>query len=292
MDNIKDIKNRIESIRDTKKITNAMYLIASTKMRKAKSDLDKTRPYFSAVQAEIKRLFRIAGDVESKYFYPVNASEKLNGTYGILVITADKGLAGAYNQNVLKLAQKMISEHEDSKLFVVGEYGRQYFMQHRIPIDRSFLYTAQNPTLQRAREICTLLLSLFDERKLDKIFVVYTDFKNGQKEEVQSARLLPFHRSQFMSQDEVSTKFEYEPTVVDVLDHIIPSYVAGFVYSALVDSYCCEQNARMTAMSSANENAEEILAELSLEFNRVRQAAITQEITEVSSGAKSLRNRN
>lgn len=95
-----------------------------------------------------------------------------------------------------------------------------------------------------------------------------------------------------MSQDEVSTKFEYEPTVVDVLDHIIPSYVAGFVYSALVDSYCCEQNARMTAMSSANENAEEILAELSLEFNRVRQAAITQEITEVSSGAKSLRNRN
>ena len=111
MANIKEIKTRMNSVRDTQKITNAMYLIASTKMRKAKEDLDKTRPYFTALQNEIKRIFRTAGDVESRYFYPADGSHMSEGTYGCLVITADKGLAGAYNQNVIKEAQKILEEH-------------------------------------------------------------------------------------------------------------------------------------------------------------------------------------
>ena len=291
MANTKEIKTHIKSVRDTQKITNAMYLIASTKLKKAKAELDRTRPYFNALQGEIKRIFRTAGEsVQSRYFYPPEGEPPLHGTYACLVITADKGLAGAYNLNVIREAEKLLHTHPDTQLFVVGEYGRQYFSQHGIPIARSFLYTAQNPTFQRAREISAILLDLFDAGTVDKIFIVYTDMKNGIVEEAKSTRLLPFHRTYFASSQKteraVTSPFEFRPSINAILDNVVPSYVTGFIYSALVDSFCSEQNARMTAMSAANDNAEKLLAELSVQYNRLRQAAITQEITEVSSGAK------
>ena len=146
MSGTKEIKDRIASVRDTQKITNAMYLIASTKLRKARAELDRTRPYFDALRSEIKRVFRTVEGVESRYFYPGD-DHPLRGTYAYLVITADKGLAGMYNQNVLREAQRLLNEHADAKLFVVGEYGRQYFAHHQIPVERSFLYTAQNLSL-------------------------------------------------------------------------------------------------------------------------------------------------
>lgn len=294
MANTKEIKNHIKSVRDTQKITNAMYMISSMKMRKIKSDLDKTRPYFDAIQSEIKRIFRTVKDVENRYFYPIDDVVELNGTYAALVVTADKGLAGMYNQNVIKEAEKMLEAHPDTKLFVVGEYGRQYFQHHNIPVEHSFLYTAQNPTMQRAREITSILLELFDKKEVEKIFIIYTDMKNSIHEETKIERLLPFHRKAFASnqnEKEVKVPFEFAPSVEDVLDNMIPSYVSGFIYSALVDSFCSEQNARMSAMNSANQNAQELLENLSVQYNRVRQAAITQEITEVSSGAKALKNR-
>ncbi len=292
MANTKEIKSRISSVKDTQKITNAMYLIASAKLRKAKSELENTRPYFNALQGEVKRIFRTVGDVESKYFYPADGSPALNGPYAVLVITADKGLAGAYNQNVIKEAEKLLKQHPNTRLYVVGEYGRQAFMQRRIPIEKSFLYTAQNPTLHRAREISSLLLSLFDRRVVDKIFVVYTDLKSSRESEAVSTRLLPFHRAQFApvsNEKAVAAPFEFIPSVGAVLDNIMESYVSGFIYSALVDSFCCEQSARMSAMDSANRNAEELLSDLTIQYDRARQAAITQEITEVSAGAKAQR---
>ena len=288
----KEIKTHIESVRETKKITNAMYLIASTKLRRARTELDNTRPYFNALQREIKRVFRKVSDVESPYFYPVGDDSPLKGTYGCLVITADKGLAGAYNQNAIKEALRLLDEHPDTKLFVVGEYGRRFFASHNIPIEHSFLYTAQNPTMVRAREISALLLDRFDRGELKEIYVIYTDMANSMTYEARTARVMPFHRSFFLTapgEREVREPFEFLPNVSAVLDSMMPSYVSGFIYSALIDSFCCEQSARMTAMDSANQNAENLLGELSLEFNRVRQAAITQEITEVSAGAKAQR---
>lgn len=292
MANTKEIKNRIKSVHDTQKITNAMYLIASTKMQKAKGELDNTKPYFSALKEEIKRIFRHANGVSSQYFFPPSEKDELEGTYGILIITADKGLAGAYNQNVIKEAQKIIDEHKDVKLYVVGEYGRHYFDAHQIPIEHNFVYTAQNPTLGRAREICDVLLEDFNRHKLVKIFAVYTDFKGGLSGgEASSLRLIPFHRSHFYSDDQDADDpvFEFEPSIEEVLDNIMPSYISGFIYSALVDSFCSEQNARMTAMDAANQNAQELLEKLRLEYNYIRQGAITQEITEISSGAKALK---
>ena len=178
------------------------------------------------------------------------------------------------------------------KLFVVGEYGRRFFTQHHIPIERMFLYTAQNPTLDRAREISSLLLEQYDAGLLKKIFVVYTDMENGMHTRARSTRLLPFHRTYFAppeKEKKITVPFEFQPSVSAVLDGVMHSYFTGFIYSALIDSFCSEQQARMMAMDSANRNAEELLADLSLQYNRVRQTAITQEITEVTAGARAQR---
>ena len=289
MPSAREIRVRMNSIQQTRKITNAMYLISSAKLRKAKQEWDQTRPYFQALKAEVKRIFRTSGHVESRYLYPDEGELPPNGTYGFLVITADKGLAGAYNQNVLKEAHRLMQEHPQTKLFVVGEYGRQYFQRHQVPIERSFLYTAQNPTMQRAREITAELLDRFDKGELQKIFVIYTDMKNSLTENVSATRILPFHRSAFTAptdEKRITEPFEFFPSVTQVLENIVPSYVSGFIYRALIDSFCSEQSARMNAMNSANENAEKMLGELALAYNRIRQAAITQEITEVSAGAR------
>ena len=294
MGSIKEIKNRIKSVQDTRKITSAMYLISSTKLRKAKKNFEATRPYFDAISHEIKRIFRIDENVQSRYFYPKGVIENLEGTYGYLVITADKGLAGAYNQNVIKETVRMLSEHDDNLLFVVGECGRHYFTTHHIPIEQSFRYTAQNPSLYRAREITNVLLDRYDRGEITKMYVICTDYQNSYSEEAQVMRLLPFHKADFNIQPpawekKVKVPFKFMPNLSEVLNNTIESYVLGIVYGALVDSFCSEQSARMNAMDSANRNSQEILNDLKVQYNHTRQAMITQEITEISAGAKAMK---
>ena len=286
----------MSSVQDTQKITNAMYLIASTKLRKTKLELEATKPYFDELGREMKRICRTVDDVESPYFYGIGGEPEpeLEGCYGYLVITADKGLAGAYNQNVLRETQRLLDMHDENRVFVVGEYGRQYFRTHGLPMEEDFDHTAQNPTLHRAREISSRLLDMYLAGELKKIFVIYTDYGNGMVMEAKSTRLLPFHRSDFESgkqEKPVKEPFTFFPDVDTVLDSIVPSYIMGFVYGALVESFCSEQNARMTAMDSANDNAQKLLDELSVQYNHVRQSAITQEITEVSASARAQRQR-
>jgi F-type H+-transporting ATPase subunit gamma len=289
--NAKEIKDRIKGVENTRKITNAMYMIASSKMKKAKNDLDRTRPYFDALHREVKRVFRTVEGIENRYFYPADGSEAPDGTYGLLVITTDKGLAGAYNKSVIKEAQRLINEHPDTRLFVVGEYGRRFFTKHRYPIEKNFFYTAQNPTMDKAREISSILLDLFDKKELDKVFVVYSDLKSSLTTKAVSTRLLPFHRSgsvphSHKEEPEISAPFEFTPSVEAVVNNVVRIWLSGFIYSALVDSFCCEQSARMTAMSMANKNAEKIIEYLTLQYNLLRQEAITEEITEIIAGAK------
>lgn len=289
MSGVKEIKERMNSIRDTQKITNAMYMISSTKLQKAKRELEQTKPYFDALRGEISRIFASTEEIESRYFFPNIVTEYDPEDVGILLITADKGLAGAYNQNLIKKAEELIQQYENTRLFVVGEYGRQYFTRKKVPIEHSFLYTAQNPTVQRARDISAMLLDQYDQNKLDIIYVVYADMRNSMSEEVYAARLLPFHRSHFLTeqeQNELTGDYDYYGEKGELLDNIMYSYVTGYIYSALISSFCSEQNARMTAMSSANENAEKIMEVLKKEYNHVRQSLITQEITEVAAGAR------
>ncbi len=286
----REIKNRINSVKNTQKITSAMYLISSTKLRKAKGELERTRPYFDQIENEIKRIFQDVDRIRSEYFYP-ETGRKPAETYAYLVITADKGLAGGYNHNVLKAAEEAMAKHKKIKFYVVGEYGRHYFMKHNIPIAKTFLYTAQNPTFHRAREICSLLLTEYEEKRVDEIRVIYSDMQNELVCNVRTDRILPLERRKFTVTDEKVDRpyFKFDPSAEQVLANIMRSYISGYIYGALVSSFSAEQNARMTAMDAANKNAEELLAKLSVEYNRVRQAAITQEITEVAAGAKAQR---
>jgi F-type H+-transporting ATPase subunit gamma len=289
MSNTREIKNRIKSVRDTKKITGAMYLISSTKLRKARHGLDETRPYFDALRKEISRIFRHMPEMQSRFFSDDVGVKKDQKTKAILVISADKGLAGAYNHNVLRLAQEQLDLGDKNILYVVGEYGRQYFKQKGIPVEQSFLYPAQNPTMHRAREITSLLMERFLNEEVDEIILIYTDMKNSMSAEARAERILPLERSKFKAAAgklDTHTEYEFVPSLSALLEHIVPSYVTGYVYSALVDSFCSEQNARMTAMDAASRNADEMLSTLSLHYNMARQAAITQEITEIAAGAR------
>ena len=291
----KEIKNHIASVQDTRKITNAMYLIASTKLRKAKAELDKTRPYFTALQAEVKRIFRSLEKTESRYLLPKRNSASTAGCWGCLVISADKGLAGAYNSNALKAAEALMEKHPDTRLFVVGEFGRQYFRRRKTPLEADFNFSSQSPTIERARMIAHRLLELYDRGELSRIYIVYTNMENSFSVESRTFRLLPLHKDHFGAPEgemEIHTPFEFVPSAEAVLENVIHSYISGFIYSALVDSFCCEQNERMRAMDSANQNAEKILDELSIQYNRLRQGAITQEITEISAGARAQRQRD
>lgn len=290
-----EIRRRIGSVRQTQKITHAMYLISQAKLRKAKQDLSNTRPYFDALQTEIGRVFNADSSIESRYLMPEDANARpLPGVAACLLITADKGLAGAYNQNAIRQAQQFLAANEGAVLYVVGEYGRRWFSQRGIPIEKSFLYTAQNPTLQRARQISELLLERYDAGEINAVHVIYTDMKNGLEATVRQAQLLPLHRERFSiakADTAGGSMFEFVPNAAAVLDNAVRSCLTGFIYSALVDSFCSEQSARMTAMNAADQNAEELLKDLSVQYNRARQAAITQEITEVSAGERAQRSK-
>lgn len=290
-----EIRRRIGSVRQTQKITHAMYLISQAKLRKAKQDLSNTRSYFDALQNEIGRVFNADSSVESRYLEPVQQPAKEEVLRpACLLITADKGLAGAYNQNAIRQAQQYMADHLDTVLYVVGEYGRRWFAQRNIPIEKSFLYTAQNPTLGRARQIAELLLERYDAGEINAVVVIYTDMKNGLEAVVRQAQLLPLHRERFIAAAANTAKddvYEFIPSPNAVVNNAARSCLTGYIYSALVDSFCSEQSARMTAMNAADQNAEELLKDLSVQFNRARQAAITQEITEVSAGERAQRSK-
>ena len=290
-----EIRRRIGGVRQTQKITHAMYLISQAKLRKAKQELDNTRPYFQALQTEIGRVFNADSTIESRYLIPADPSAKpLPGVPACLLITADKGLAGAYNQNVIRQGQQLMAEHPGTALYVVGEYGRRWFAQRGVPVEKSFLYTAQNPTLDRARHIAELLLDRFDAGEINSVWIIYTDMKNGLEATVHQVQVMPLHRERFHAATAATAGdavYEFVPSAKAVLDNAARSCLTGYIYSALVDSFCSEQSARMTAMNAADQNAEELLKDLSVQFNRARQAAITQEITEVSAGERAQRSK-
>lgn len=293
MANTKEIKDRINSIKETQKITNAMYLISSTKLRKAKKELEKTEPYFYGMQAMTERLSRHVSGINSPYFRTYDEEKDADRTVAFLVITADKGLAGAYNHNVLKITEEEMAKHKNTKLFVVGELGRKYFENKHIPIDEEFLYTAQNPSLHRSRVITLRLLELYDTGQIQELYIVYTVMISNSEMQPMLHRLLPLKESVVMNipADVYQEEFQLMPSPEAVIKAVVPNCTNGYIYSALVESFCCEQHSRMTAMQSANDSANSILRTLNIQYNRVRQAAITQEITEVCSGAKAQRRR-
>ena len=290
MASAKEIQDRMRSIKDTLKITNAMYMISSSKLKKSKKMLADTEPYFYTLQSEMSRILRHLPDMNSIYFKTNAEIPERKRKAGYIVITADKGLAGSYNHNILKLAEEELEKRDDYKLFVLGELGRHYFEQKGINIDKQFHFVVQDPSLSRARRIAEDLLKLYHENQLDELYIIYTTMVNAMQEEAQVAQLLPLKKTDFKIPVPIDIPLEglaLKPSAEEVMAHIVPNYVVGFVDGALVEAFSCEQNARMMAMEGATNSAKQMLKELDIEYNRARQAAITQEITEVIAGAKS-----
>ncbi len=293
MQGTKEIKERINSIKDTQKITNAMYLISSTKLQKAKRALDETEPYFFSIQAMMERMLRHIPNMDNEYFNQHEDIPEKEKIHAFLIITADKGLAGPYNHNVLRLTEDRIRESRKFKLYVVGEVGRHYFEGRKIPVEEEFKYTAQNPSLHRARMISLTMLDEYRNGNIHELNIVFTSIKGGMMDaEAGVKKLLPLQVNipkMAVPAEVYHEEFFLKPSTEAVVNYVVPNYLTGFIYSALVESFCAEQNSRMVAMQSANQSANEILRDLSVKYNRVRQARITQEITEVTSGAKALK---
>ncbi|MEL4861464.1 ATP synthase F1 subunit gamma [Pseudoflavonifractor phocaeensis] len=287
MAGMKEVRDHIKSVEETLKITNAMYLIASSSLRKARKQLEDTLPYFEKISSTISDILHHSPDIHHAYFD--QRADKAGRQVGYIVITGDKGLAGAYNHNVLKLAEESMCAQRAPTLFVIGQMGRAYFSGKGIPIDGEFLYTAQDPTMARAREIGNTFVDLFLNGQLDEVWIVYTKMVNPLRLEPVCTKLLPLERDLFPWQRRPSEHYTktvaYLPSESVVLDQIVPGYLKGMIFGALVESYCSEQNARMTAMDSATENARKLLKDLNLTYNRARQSAITQEISEIVGGA-------
>ena len=290
MANIREIQSRISSVRDTMKITNAMYMISSSKMTQAKKKLADTEPYFYALQGEISRILRHLPELEHRFFDQRQEVPQQERKIGSIVITADKGLAGAYNHNIVKLEEEILAKPGIHKLFIVGELGRHYFAKRGVEIDTNFQYTVQKPTMHRARDISAVLLDQFEKKELDEIYIVYTRMENSVQSEAEMLRLLPLERSSFnemiMPLNVHRESIELYPSAEAVMESVVPNYVTGMIYGCLVEAYASEHNARMMAMKAATDSARDLIRELSILYNRARQAAITQEITEVCAGAR------
>ena len=280
MANAREIQGRMKSIKDTMKITNAMYMVSSSKLQKARRDLKNTEPFFYLIQDSLAKILDAAPEAGNRFFDTRDFKSKKDKTVGYLVITADKGLAGAYNHNVIKLAEKLAENEEKGMLFVVGQLGRHYFESKSIPIDYNFNYTAQNPTMNRARHIAGVLSKLFLQNKIDEVYVVYTRMVNSMTVEATSQKILPLEKGSIkMQENELVEKYEnaaFLPDAQTVFNKIVPDYLTGFIFGALVESYCSEHNARMMAMQTATDSAKEMIRDLSIQFNRARQAAITE----------------
>ena len=284
------LQNMHRHTRTPDRHTKAVCMICSSKVKRAEKMQADTEPDFFTLQSEMSRILRHLPDMEDIYFKTNEDKLPEDRKVGYIVITADKGLAGSYNHNILKMAEEHLKNHPNHSLFVLGELGRHYFEQRGIEIEKQFHYTVQNPTLNRARNIAEEILELYLHNELDEVYIIYTSMINAIQEETQMSQLLPLKKADFTVQIPIDIPREelaLKPSPEAVMDRIVPNYVVGFVYGALVESFSCEQNARMMAMQSASNSARDMLAELDILYNRARQAAITQEITEVIAGAKS-----
>lgn len=289
MANMQEIRAHIRSVQETRKITNAMYLISSNKLRKARKQLSDVKPYYQSVETTITDILHRSPELVHPYLESEEEPRPLTRKVGYVVITGDKGLAGAYNRNVLKLAEDALTATPDCRLFLIGQVGAAWFRNRNYPMEREFGYTAQDPNIHRARDISRFLVEEFRQKRLDELRVIYTEMVTPLRLEPKSVKLLPLDRNVFPwkpRKEDSRQLVKYVPSETAVLAALAPHYVTGMIFSTLVESFCSEQQARMSAMDASTKNAGDLLRQLNLHYNRARQAAITQEITEVVGGAQ------
>lgn len=279
----RDIKRRVRGITNIKQITKAMELVASAKLRKAREKLEKTRPYFNTVRESIQEVLSSTGNMRHPFLEVREVKKSL-----YIVMTADRGLAGGYNSSVIRLVENKIKDRKDEvDLIVIGRKGKEYFQNRGYNIVGEFLDITEAPDFNDAVEIGKMSMKLYEDKEVDEVILVYTEFITTLSQDNKLVKLLP-NKDVGVEEGEKTAVIDYEPSAEEVLDYLIPKYIESTVYGALIESSCSEQGSRRTAMKSATDNAEEIIDELTLSYNRARQSAITSEISEIVAGAEAL----
>ena len=274
----KEIKNRIRSMESTKQITKAMEMVAASKLRRAQSQVLNSRPYFETLHATINEIADTNTDFSSPYLVqrPVKRT-------AYVVIAGDRGLAGGYNSNILKLCYAEM-EGKDAVVLPIGKKAVDFFRSRKVEILSETYLEAEDVSVGDCFTMAKTLCKAYLAGEFDEIRIGYTNFVSVLSQTPVTLKMLPLLRQETQAK-KPSSDILYEPDSTEVFHAIIPEYVGGILYGALCESRASEQAARRTAMDSATQNADEMIADLSLKFNRARQAAITQEITEIVAGA-------
>lgn len=279
---MRDIKRQIKGVQNTRQITKAMEMVAAARLRRAQEAATAARPYSEKLKEVVESIAAGTKDVK----HPMLETRPIKRT-GYLVITSDRGLAGGYNANVLrKVTQTIRRKHKSEQeyaLFVIGRKGREYFRRRNMPIVSEVTGIPDSPAFSDIKAIAYTAVKKFEDGEYDELYLYYNEFVNAMTQIPVEKRLLPLEP--VSSKAGATSSYEYEPSPEGVLEVLLPKYAETLIYSALLDGKASEFGARMTAMGSATKNASKMISSLTLTYNRARQAAITQEISEIVAGA-------
>lgn len=288
--NMRDIKRKIRSVEKTKQITKAMKMVAASNLRKAQGKAEASRPYAEKMREVIVNI----ADGTSGVSHPMLESRPVKKT-GYLIITSDRGLCGGYNSNLLRMLQKKLENRHESAdeyaLFVIGRKGLDFFRNRKLPVIDHVVGIGDAPVFADIKEIAQQSVQFYAEERFDELYLVYNEFVSAVSQNPIEKRLLPLSTEDLGQKEEKASQsalVEFEPSEEEVLQAILPRYAETLIYNALLEGKASEFAAKMTAMSNATDNATELIASYNLQFNRARQAAITQEIAEIVGGANAL----
>ena len=284
MASMRDIKRRKSSVQSTQQITKAMKLVSTVKLQRAKGRAEKSKTYFSCMYDTVASMLSKAGTVNHPFLMAGESTKK-----AVIVITANRGLAGGYNSNIVKLIKNSDFKKEDLLLYTIGTKGRDALARLGYTIAADYSDVIDEPMYSDAMEISKKLLEEFAAGRIGEIYVAYTGFKNTVTHVPTLLKLLPVKVEDDRPQSEDhQAVMEFEPECEEAIDLIIPKYITSLIYGALIESVASENGARMQAMDSATSNADDMISKLSLLYNRARQSSITQELTEIIAGAEAI----
>ena len=284
MASMRSIKRRKGSIQSTQQITKAMKLVSTVKLQRAKGRAEKSKAYFECMYATVKSVLAKAGFINHPYLKPGESSKK-----AVIVITSNRGLAGGYNSNVIKLVTKGSFKKEDVKIYAIGRKGKDAFTRYGYDIVKDYSDVIEEPVYADAMRIGNDLLEAFAKGEIGEIYLAYTAFKNTVSHIPTLLKLLPVEAGAEVEEaDEDKALMNFEQDEEEALNLLIPKYITSLIYGGMVEAVASENGARMQAMDSATSNAEEMIDHLSLMYNRARQGSITQELTEIIAGANAI----
>jgi F-type H+-transporting ATPase subunit gamma len=293
METMRDIKRRISSVKNTKKITRAMKMVAAAKLQNSQKYARDAKPFFTKTRKILSDVYKFSGIKDEHPLLKKSEGDKKL----LIVISGDRGLCGAYNAKVIEEAENFMNEHPETEIYALGAKARDYFKRRDYDFIKEYEQIDDYPSFYFARQLTDEIIEIFKGTKFHQINVVYTHFESALTQQVKNITLLPIDSDEI--DKELSDKGEkaseehvdyiYEPSAKEILDLLLPKYVNNTMYSILLESKASEFGSRMTAMDNATENANEMIDDLTLEYNRARQASITKEITEIVGGAEALK---